>query len=43
MASNFYAVILWIIYQEIKGGIQGDLTQSGLDEALGAGRGAAGE
>ena len=34
-ASNFYAVILWITYQEIKGGMHCDLTKSDLDEALG--------
>ena len=33
-ASNFYAVILWITYQEIKGGMHCDLTKNDLDEAL---------
>jgi len=28
IASNFYAVILWIIYQKIKGSMHGDLTPS---------------
>jgi hypothetical protein len=38
-ASNFYAVILWIIYQKIKGGMYCDLTKSDPDEALlGGGR-----
>ncbi len=34
-ASNFNAVTLWIIYQEVKGGMHCDLTKSDLDEALG--------
>ena len=34
IASNSYAIILWIIYQEIKGSMHGDLTKSHLDEAL---------
>jgi hypothetical protein len=34
VASNFYAVILWITYQEIKSGMHDDLTESHLDKAL---------
>ncbi len=34
IASNFHAVTLSITYQEIKGGMHGDLTKSDLDEAL---------
>ena len=37
-ASNLYAVTIWIIYQEIKGDMHCDLTESDLDDGLCAAR-----